>query len=538
MVLNAEGNRFVEAYKDIEIVRAVAVQRLTKMCDVLLDWRFSYTSLEEDCFKWLSGKLSIDDATMIPGDTVYDKSRFAFLEVRAPEGRKAIAAFKEQQIEAIRASNSPEEILKISGDESALLAATGEECPACLGFLSDVPSPSQISTIFSKLDANCGSDVLRKLVNAFSFETKTSETLFEGELGSTLKLARPDMLDVLGVEHELSALDRIGRVVACKWVANDRSKTLSQPLKMSATDIPEVGAFNSSFTDVADSHAANLWGNKKPIVLFWSGGIDSTTALVALLKTIPHDGDLTICCDEKSVAEYPEFFRKHIDGKLTVHTPSTKDVPTDRFYIGNIFNCSSFENSSTYLKDSLLVTGELGDQIFGNLPSVNDESKMNGDLEGYLSQFPEIRDEIDALNAACPIPIKSITTLLWWWNFSCKWEETIWRSLTHVNGTINSKNIRHFFDTPDFQRWSIANDDLKVKDTIASHKWIAKDYIHGFSKDDDYRQNKTKVGSLDVVLGRALGIDNNDTVIAAGDTSTNVALIHQRYGDQLQRFLR
>lgn len=539
MVLNAEGNRFVEAYKDIEIVRTIAVQRLTKMCDDLLDLRFSETILEADCFEWLRGKLSINDATMIPGDTIYDKSRFAFLAMRAPEGRKAIAAFKEKQIEAIRVSGSAEEMLSISRDEKALLSITEEECPACMGFLSDVPSPHKISTIFARLDANCGSDVLRKLVNTFSFETKISETPFEGELGSTLKLARPDMLDVLGVEHELSALDRIGREVGCKWVANDRSKTLLQPLKMSATDMPQVGSFDSSFTDVADSRAADLWSEKKPIILYWSGGIDSTTALVALLKIMPHDGDLTICCNENSVAEYPEFFRKHIEGKLTVHTPTIKDVPTDRFYISSAFDVPVFANALTHLENSLLVTGELGDQIFGSVAFVNDASKINGDLEDYLSQFSETRDEIDALNAACPIPIKSITTLLWWWNFSCKWEEVVWRSLVHLDGDINKfKNIRHFFNTPDFQRWSIANDDLKIKDTIASYKWIAKDYIHDFSNDDDYRQNKIKVGSLGVFLGKALGVDNKDTFIAAGDTSTDVALIRQRYGDQLQRFLR
>lgn len=38
----------------------------------------------------------------------------------------------------------------------------------------------------------------------------------------------------------------------------------------------------------------------------WSGGIDSTSALVALLQTVPKDR-LVVVCDQASVNEFPEF---------------------------------------------------------------------------------------------------------------------------------------------------------------------------------------------------------------------------------------
>lgn len=47
--------------------------------------------------------------------------------------------------------------------------------------------------------------------------------------------------------------------------------------------------------------------------------------------------------------------------------------------------------------DGLVVTGELGDQVFGSAGFANDASRINGDLETFLSDFSEIRDQIDAL---------------------------------------------------------------------------------------------------------------------------------------------
>lgn len=43
--------------------------------------------------------------------------------------------------------------------------------------------------------------------------------------------------------------------------------------------------------------------------------------------------------------------------------------------------------------------------------------------------------------------------------------------------------ILHFYDTPEFQKWSLDNHDLKIRRTMDSYKWKAKEYIHNFTKD-------------------------------------------------------
>ncbi len=44
------------------------------------------------------------------------------------------------------------------------------------------------------------------------------------------------------------------------------------------------------------------------------------------------------------------------------------------------------------------------------------------------------------------------------------------------------------------------NLDKRIKDTWKSYKWVSKDAIYKFTKDADYRDNKTKVRSLPTVL--------------------------------------
>jgi hypothetical protein len=54
----------------------------------------------------------------------------------------------------------------------------------------------------------------------------------------------------------------------------------------------------------------------------------------------------------------------------------------------------------------------------------------------------------------------------------------------------------HFYSTVDFQKWSMLNHDLKIKDDWKSYKWEAKRLIYEFDHNADYRDNKMKVGSL------------------------------------------
>ena len=66
--------------------------------------------------------------------------------------------------------------------------------------------------------------------------------------------------------------------------------------------------FTSTFEELVNRRAIELWDIGKPIRLWWSGGIDSTCALVSLLQTRRLDTSLTVYLSTNSVQENPDFF--------------------------------------------------------------------------------------------------------------------------------------------------------------------------------------------------------------------------------------
>ena len=59
----------------------------------------------------------------------------------------------------------------------------------------------------------------------------------------------------------------------------------------------------------------------------------------------------------------------------------------------------------------------------------------------------------------------------------------------------NWKSHVAFYNTQNFQRWSLSNHDTKYQKTFAEFKWQAKDFIHGLFPDMDYRRNKEVIAS-------------------------------------------
>lgn len=92
---------------------------------------------------------------------------------------------------------------------------------------------------------------------------------------------------------------------------------------------------------------------KENLHLFWSGGIDSTTAFYALLNS---GVNFTVIMNDNSKAEYPKLFSQIVEGIDGVS------------YMGSLndtkFNLNQFTIDNPNV---LFVTGELGDQIFGKL---------------------------------------------------------------------------------------------------------------------------------------------------------------------------
>lgn len=306
----------------------------------------------------------------------------------------------------------------------------------------------------------------------------------------------------------------------------DRTNVIKLPIVTeSLFPLPIFRVFEKKYEDICNDRAREILKTAEienlPIHVLYSGGIDSTLVLISLLKnsTEEQKKNITVLLSQESISENPNFYKDHIQGKLKV-APSA-NFP---YVLGN---------------DVLFVTGEHNDQIFGS-DVIGKLMKVYGDdviKEPYsrnlfinffnsLENNPEVNifyvNLFEKLCAKAPIKIETNFHFLWWINFSLKWQSVFIRVLSYVSERNVSKitkkytqlNYLTFYGTEEFQLWSMNNLDKRIKKEWSSYKWVCKDIIYAYTKDEDYRDNKTKVGSLSRIMvgsGSFSFIDNNFT---------------------------
>ena len=326
----------------------------------------------------------------------------------------------------------------------------------------------------------------------------------------TSVFSEPSARDIPGIERFLHAVTLYGG----KWAFPiDRTGTVTTPIRsFSRYPIPEFKTFTRSYEDVCNARAREILESAEKlevtIYALYSGGIDSTCLLVSLLKqaTPRQRKNIVVLLSHESINENPRFYEDHIRGKLRVE--------------------SSIMFVNLLGGNDILLSAELNDQLLGSdlvaqliarygsaavhqpydrgrLLAIFAES-LSGDAETagfYLDLFERIRD-------VAPVPIDTNFEFLWWVNFTTKWQACLayvllftppQKALTVAKDYLDTRFIS-FYNTDEFQLWSMNNPDKKIRDSWASYKWISKDVIYDYTKDAEYRDNKTKVRSRQVVL--------------------------------------
>jgi len=299
----------------------------------------------------------------------------------------------------------------------------------------------------------------------------------------------------------------------------DRTRTLDQGFAYDPIDpIPPLTAnagISSDISRLCDARARAIvtraQSEGKKIRLLWSGGIDSTAAGVALIRAAATAPEiLEFAYTPASRSEYPAFFHQQIKGKIAR---------------------KKFSNVSDALDPKMIiVTGEHGDQLFGSITAArftDDELHLPwGEIipqkAAQLFATPGRADEmlryLQPQIDQCPIPLHTTFDLLWWLNFSLKWQSVTLRLCAAApRGQYSDvyAATEHFFRPAEFQSWSLANPDKKIRRAWKSYKWPLKEYIFAGTGDRSYRDEKTKEPSLRGLLrtpGKGLGvaIDTSD----------------------------
>ncbi|MEL6980104.1 MAG: hypothetical protein AAGM38_15665, partial [Pseudomonadota bacterium] len=213
------------------------------------------------------------------------------------------------------------------------------------------------------------------------------------------------------------------------------------PIPKSAADPGPIAALCAARAQTLAEEARR---SDKTLRLLWSGGIDSTAAATALLRALRDEPErLEFVYTAASIREYRRFHRRFI-----------RAHPRHR-RINSIHQ--AFEG------DALLVTGEHGDQLFGSAKAMDLPFAALG--APWESAFPDVlrrafgspeRAEaalryLEPQFAAAPIPLTTLFDLLWWMNFSLKWQAVSQRIAANAPRNRYQEidaRMRHFFRAP------------------------------------------------------------------------------------------
>lgn len=251
-----------------------------------------------------------------------------------------------------------------------------------------------------------------------------------------------------------------------------------------------LSTFNKSFEEICIARAQDIWAehSKNNIMnVFWSGGIDSTTALVALLKTRPNGCGIQVHCNLNSIIENDFFYKLLLKEQFVNLTNSSLVQIPEKVDI---------------------ITGELGDQIFGSdlLYGITNLLGFEKLFEDYSEIIPKLfvaragaiqghflYDRYRPIIDECPFKIKSAFDFIWWWNYTQKWQCLKYRSYSLLDPKLSPV---HFFENDDFQQWGLFNHDKKISShNLETYKMPAKEFIFSYDKNNSYRKNKRKLGS-------------------------------------------
>ncbi len=287
----------------------------------------------------------------------------------------------------------------------------------------------------------------------------------------------------------------------------DRTGTLNE-YNMDYTPIPNTDGFNKDLEQVFMERAREIWSMGKPVVLFWSGGIDSSGVFLALLETKKPSDTLIVRSIKSSIDEFPEMWEGLVKQYATIYD--------DR---DSLFD-PEIQNNEEYIK----VTGECGDQLFGSDSLIDKTHIMHEPWQilhelDFVTQWyhrmknqptPDennirnwknyISEVLETLIPLAPIEVKSLFDFYWWVNFSLKWDSVDRRICGRWANTDKYQSTIAFYNCDDFQRWSMVNHDLKLQKEWNTYKQPAKEFIHKYFPCENYRKNKIKIGSLDYSL--------------------------------------
>jgi len=304
----------------------------------------------------------------------------------------------------------------------------------------------------------------------------------------------------------------IHKFFAANLSLTDRYQTTQLPIQTNILDVCKPPAFVKQTLEYDEiclfrakqlmNHAINT--NRKLFIMY-SGGIDSSAIICSFLLACTPDeikNNIVVGLSESSIKENPILYKKFIVGKFERVSSNVFS-----YYLGH--------------PDYITINGEGNDQLFGSdliqsltlrfgegilhtprTDAIIYDCFNNGSISAKTcDKFIEV---FNKATSRAPVGIDTVFHYFWWINFQYKWHNVYMRMLSfakaeNVSAIKPNDNYFSFFQTDEFQLWTLNNTNSLIKDTWKSYKYVCKDFIYSVTNDANYRDRKSKFGSLSQV---------------------------------------
>jgi hypothetical protein len=252
----------------------------------------------------------------------------------------------------------------------------------------------------------------------------------------------------------------------------DRTRTLPHYLKMGGWEaLPEYDSnFRKPFRDIALEAAKAIVDRAQGqrISISWSGGLDSTGALFSLMQ-YADPKQLKVFCNYNSIVESGALFDTYIKGQ-------------------GIDYCLTTPLQNPTFDEGLIVSGYLGDQLFGQYHNLQ-PGQFTMAWQDYLN-----RDQVEVMERILENwpgePVKTVPEFLSFNELNSKWQMGKTNRMRNMPPEIASRII-NFYETVDFQKWSIGRYEEKyLSADRTTHKWAIKTLLKELMNSEDYPMNK------------------------------------------------
>lgn len=274
-----------------------------------------------------------------------------------------------------------------------------------------------------------------------------------------------------------------------------------------------TGDFSMSWADITDIKAQELWSQSRalnrPVLVRWSGGIDSTLVLIALLKHARADDldRLVVATTKAGVWESSHIYFTYLANKVKTvdfdyYIPSfTADTfanfihvsgsPCDQLMIGMVAMSEPALQDPAWFNISWKNTVKL--QEYLSLTKFHSDSDV---LLDYIQQI--LCDNIESLDT----DIHSIHQFVWWFNFNFfsiaqgAHEYTHWHANNGIPVSVWKNHVFPWFYDTRYQKWAMTNSS-RPDIIFGKNDWKVplKQYIYDYVRDPYYLEYKPKIGS-------------------------------------------